>query len=89
MAGFVDKLYRMWNPPEDEYNEKIKAILSSLWNGLSMGHKVTEEDYAKISMYEHRKILDAIQANEVEKARKRMYDHIIRSMENILTRFSP
>ena len=70
-------------------NEKMKAILSSLWNGLSMGHKVTEEDYAKISMYEHRKILDAIQANDVEKARKRMYDHIIRSMENILTRFSP
>ena len=70
-------------------NEKMKTILSSLWNGLSMGHKVTEEDYAKISMYEHRKILDAIQANEVEKARKRMYDHIIRSMENILTRFSP
>ena len=69
-------------------NEKMKTILSSLWNGLSMGHKVTEEDYAKISMYEHGKILDAIRTNDESKARKRMYDHIIRSMENILTRFT-
>ena len=53
-----------------------------------MGHKVTEEDYAKISMYEHRRILEAIKANDEQKARSRMYDHIIRSMENILTRFS-
>ena len=69
-------------------NEKMKSLLSSLWNGLSMGHKVTEEDYAKISTYEHRKILDAIRDNDEEKARRRMYDHIIRSMENILTRFT-
>ncbi|HJA43898.1 MAG TPA: GntR family transcriptional regulator [Candidatus Dorea stercoravium] len=69
-------------------NEKMKSFLSSLWNGLSMGHKVTEEDYAKISMYEHRRILEAIKANDEQKARSRMYDHIIRSMENILTRFS-
>uniref|UniRef100_UPI002A7EB255 GntR family transcriptional regulator n=2 Tax=Lachnospiraceae TaxID=186803 RepID=UPI002A7EB255 len=26
-------------------NEKMKSLLSSMWNGLSMGHKVTEEDY--------------------------------------------
>ena len=69
-------------------NEKMKSFLSSLWNALSMGHKVTEEDYAKISMYEHRRILEAIKANDEQKARSRMYDHIIRSMENILTRFS-
>ena len=69
-------------------NEKIKSILSSLWNGLSMGHKVTEEEYARISIREHGEILEALRGNDVDRARKRMYDHIIRSMENILTRFS-
>jgi len=68
-------------------NDKMKTILSSLWNGLSMGHKVTEEDYAKISISEHEQILDAIKHHDTEKARDRMYRHIIRSMENILTHF--
>ena len=53
----------------------------------SMGHKVTEEDYAKISIYEHKKILDAMKAHDGSRARKLMNDHIIRSMKNILTRF--
>lgn len=30
-------------------NEKMEIASLSMWNGLSMGHKVTEEDYAKIS----------------------------------------
>jgi len=68
-------------------NLKIKSLLSSMWNGLSMGHKVTEEDYAKISIYEHNKILDAIRAHDSERARKNMQQHITRSMNNILTRF--
>lgn len=68
-------------------NEKMKALLSSMWNGLSMGHKVTEEDYAKISIYEHHKILEAMKAHDGERARKLMNDHIMRSMKNILTRF--
>ncbi|MGL5434187.1 MAG: GntR family transcriptional regulator [Lachnospiraceae bacterium] len=68
-------------------NAKINAILSSLWNGLSMGHKVTEEDYAKVSMEEHKIILDAIRSHDSEKAKNEMYRHIIRSMEDILTRF--
>lgn len=69
-------------------NEKMQSYLSSLWNGLSMGHKVTKEDYAKISMYEHGRILEAIKANDEQEARNRMHAHIVRSMENILTRFS-
>lgn len=68
-------------------NDKIVALLSSLWNGLSMGHRITQEDYAKISMFEHKKILEAIQKHDEEKARKKMQAHIIRSMENILTHF--
>ena len=68
-------------------NEKIKSLLSALWNGLSMGHMVTEEEYAQISIDEHRQILEAIRANNAQEARTLMYAHIIRSMENILTRF--
>lgn len=68
-------------------NKRMESILSSLWNGLSMGHKITQEDYAKISIYEHGTILDAIKNHDTEKARERMRRHIIRSMENILTRY--
>ncbi len=68
-------------------NAKIKSILSSMWNGLSIGHKVTEEDYARVSIVEHKQILDAISGHDSEKAKELMYEHIIRSMEDILTRF--
>ena len=82
----VDQAFHMgiWEAAD---NEKMKSLLSSMWNGLSMGHKVTEEDYAKISIYEHKKILDAMKAHDGSRARKLMNDHIIRSMKNILTRF--
>lgn len=68
-------------------NEKMASLLSSMWNGLSMAHKITEEAYAKISMAEHEKILEAIQQRNVELGKQRMNDHITRSMNNILTRF--
>lgn len=68
-------------------NEKMKIILSSLWNGLSMGHKVTQEQYARISIAEHKRILTAIEARDAAQARQAMYDHIIRSMNNILTHY--
>ncbi len=66
-------------------NEKIKELLSSLWNGLSMGHKVTQESYARISMDEHSGILEALEAQDETVAGKRMNAHILRSMENVLT----
>lgn len=66
-------------------NEKIKSILSEMWNGLSMGHKDTEESYALVSTAEHKLILEALKQRDEEKGRTRMYHHIIRSMENILT----
>jgi DNA-binding GntR family transcriptional regulator len=69
-------------------NEKIKSLLASMWNGLSMGHKITEDEYAKISNREHQLIVDAIVDRDEARAMKLMNDHIIRSMENILTRFS-
>lgn len=66
-------------------NEKIKSLLSSMWNGLSMGHKVTEEDYAKISMSEHKLIIEALIARDANLAKALMDAHIVRSMQNILT----
>lgn len=69
-------------------NEKMRSILSSLWNGLSMGHKVTQEEYARISIAEHRTILEAIEEQDAKKARSTMQAHILRSMENILTHYS-
>lgn len=66
-------------------NDKMKALLSSLWNGLSMGHKVTQEDYARISIAEHREILHALESCDEAAAGDRMNRHILRSMNNILT----
>lgn len=68
-------------------NEKMRSVLSTLWNGLSMGHKVTQEEYARISIAEHKNILDAIEQRDAERARLTMYAHILRSMENILTHY--
>jgi len=66
-------------------NKKIEAILSSLWNGLSMGNKTSEKEYAAISMKEHAKIMHAISNRNSEQARILMRAHIERSMNSILT----
>lgn len=68
-------------------NDKMRTLLSTMWNGLSMGHQDTEESYAQVSIAEHEKILAAMKAGDEKLAKKRMEDHIIRSMNNILTRF--
>ena len=77
---------------EKEYKEvaeKMKMLLCNMWNGLSMGHKVTEEEYAVISLREHKAILQALEQHNEALARQRMHEHIIRSMENMLTRYLP
>lgn len=68
-------------------NDKIMAILTSLWNGLSMDVGITEMEYAKLSHREHTGILQAILDRDPEKARALMNEHIYRSYKNILTRF--
>jgi len=68
-------------------NDKIKSLLSSLWNGLSMDMTITETEYAKLSHAEHSEIIKAIQNKDADKAKKLMNDHIKRSRDNILTRF--
>ena len=66
-------------------NRKIEQLLSQLWNGLSMGHKVTQEAYAQISMSEHAQIMEMLERRDEAKAGQLMDRHIRRSMENILT----
>ncbi|NLZ67425.1 MAG: GntR family transcriptional regulator [Spirochaetales bacterium] len=69
-------------------NDKLVSLLSNMWNGLSMGHKVTTEEYAKISISEHQKILEYLKNKDTEKAVSAMKAHISRSLENILTNSS-
>ena len=54
-------------------------------NGLSMGNMVTEEEYAGISIKEHEAIYEAIKAHDVQLAQRRMYEHIMRSRDDMLT----
>lgn len=68
-------------------NNKVKALLAEMWNGLSMGHKVTEEEYARISIAEHEVILIALLARDEKLAKECMDAHIMRSLNNILTNF--
>ena len=47
-------------------NQKMKNMISELWNGLSMGSMVSEDDYAKVSIKEQGNILKAIQVHDLE-----------------------
>ena len=68
-------------------NAKIESILSSMWNGVSIGY-ITERDYAVVSNGEHKQILAAILAHHPDQARALMYKHLIRSMDGILTQLA-
>lgn len=76
--------YELWSAGG---NEKIKSLLSAMWNGLSMGTNVKVEQYALISMREHTQIVKALRERNAKESRKLMYEHIIRSMENMLTHY--
>ena len=66
-------------------NKKMENMIAELWNGLSMGNMVTEQEYAKISIEEHGRIMDAIAVGDGERAKKEMYAHIMRSRDDMLT----
>lgn len=76
--------YEVWTAAG---NEKLRHMLSELWNGLSMGVKSTEEEYAVKSLEEHKEILAALERRDVTVAGKAMTYHIMRSMEDVLTRY--
>lgn len=76
--------YEIWTAAG---NEKMKVMLSELWNGLSMGIKSTVEEYANRSQEEHEQIFEAMKKRDSEAARKAMKYHIQRSLEDVLTRY--
>ena len=76
--------YEIWKASD---NEKLINMLSELWNGLSMGLKTTEAEYAKVSQEEHERIFAAMAAGDGEKAGREMFCHIERSMKDVLTRY--
>ena len=69
-------------------NGKMKNMISELWNGLSMGNMVSEEDYAKVSVKEHGEILEAIKAHDGDAAEAAMKEHIMRSRDDMLTYYN-
>ena len=66
-------------------NERLKNMLSVMWNGLSIRYMESLEDYAVKSFGEHEKIFAALEVRDANLARKLMHDHIGRSMTDMLT----
>ena len=69
-------------------NSRLVNILGELWNGLSMGLRTTKNEYAKKSRAEHENIYSMLKARDSEGASKAMRGHILRSMEDMLTRYT-
>ncbi|MDD3253321.1 MAG: GntR family transcriptional regulator [Lachnospiraceae bacterium] len=69
-------------------NSRIASLVSDLWNGLSLGNMVSEQDYAKVSLKEHGEILQAMRSHDGEKAFSEMYAHILRSRDDMLTYYT-
>ena len=69
-------------------NQKMENMVSELWNGLSMGNMVTEEEYAKISYKEHEQIYQALQKRDRQASYDAMYAHIMRSRDDMLTYYN-
>lgn len=72
---------------EASNSEKLKSFLSLLWNGLSMNRLVTAQEYAAISLAEHDEIVELLTNKDYEGACQRMKEHIVRSMNSILSNF--
>lgn len=68
-------------------NDRLYKFLSMLWNGPSIGYLNPKLDHYTKSTDEHIAILEAIKAQDAEKAKKMMEIHIERSMKNILASF--
>ncbi len=68
-------------------NTRLLNTLSELWNGLSLGVHTTQLQYFKKSHAEHENIYSRLQARDASGAYDAMHAHIIRSMNDILTRY--
>ncbi len=68
-------------------NTRLLNMLSELWNGLSLGLKTTRAEYFQISHAEHLNIFSKLKERDYSAAYEAMHIHIIRSMNDILTRY--
>lgn len=68
-------------------NQKLYDLLSSLWNGPSGGNMGRDPEHERISIREHREMLDHMRAGNETAAGEIMAVHINRSMHNILKSF--
>ncbi len=67
-------------------NDKLISILSGLWVNTSGSLVSTTLEYAKISHAEHEKIYHAICQHDAEQAKQYMEAHILRSLNDALSR---
>ncbi len=68
-------------------NTRLLNMLSELWNGLSLGLHTTMAEYFQKSHAEHENIFARLKERDSLGAYEAMYVHIIRSMNDILTRY--
>ena len=68
-------------------NRKLYDLLSSLWNGPSGGNVGRDPEHERLSIREHRQLLEHMQRKETAAAGTVMTGHIERSMHNILRSF--
>ncbi len=68
-------------------NSRLLNMLSELWNGLSLGLNTTRAEYFINSHAEHENIFSMLKQRDSLGAYEAMYSHIIRSMNDILTRY--
>lgn len=69
-------------------NDKLKNMLSELWNGLSSGVQVSEEEeYVCKSLQDHKEIIDCIRNGDVIECYLKMQAHIEESAEHFMKRY--
>ncbi|MDF2615579.1 MAG: GntR family transcriptional regulator [Sedimentibacter sp.] len=74
----------IWNAAD---NERMKSIMLSLFVSRSIAKDSDVKENAKSSFNEHKEIVTAILNKDKVLAKKCMYKHILRSMDDMLTRF--
>ena len=68
-------------------NDKLKNMLSELWNGLSRGMKMNVEEHVRKSLKDHEEIVECIQSGDEVKCYLKMHEHIEESCKNFLFKY--
>ena len=68
-------------------NEKMRALMASLWNATSRSIHSSERDYVLLAHEEHRPVAEAILRRDGEQAEESMRKHLLRSMQDVLTHY--